>query len=103
MNKPKTITELLQSIKNKPGAYLGEKSVLRLKHFMDGYCCAVQYAGIDFDLDTYYAFAEWLRAKYQVKSVVSYDTILTDRFSDDELAFDAFFDEFELFLHEREQ
>ncbi|WP_051588735.1 hypothetical protein [Ruminococcus sp. NK3A76] len=103
MNMPENVTELLQSIKNKPGAYLGEKSILRLKHFMDGYCLATEYAGIDFDLDTYYAFAEWLRTKYQVMSVVSYDTILTDRFSDDAAAFDAFFDEFELFLHEWEQ
>lgn len=103
MKKPENVTELLHCIKNAPGMYIGQKSVFRLKHFMDGYCCAVQYAEINYGLNVYYSFIEWLREKYRVVSVVSYDTFLIDAFPDDKQAFDAFFDEFELFLHEREQ
>ncbi|MBR6336216.1 MAG: hypothetical protein IKR76_00640 [Ruminococcus sp.] len=98
MKKPNDVIELLQSIKNRPGMFIGKRSVLRLKCFMDGYLCAMQFEGIDIKPDVYYSFIRWLSEKYQIRSVVSYDTILTDALHDDELAFDAFFEEFEMFL-----
>ena len=98
MEKPKDIVELLYNIKKRPGVYIGKPSILRLHSFMDGYCCAMVYEGIDFNVGFYYSFIRWLSDKYHIKSSVSYDTILMDALQDDKLAFYAFFTEFEQFL-----
>lgn len=100
MNKPNDIIDLLFMIKKRPGAYIGKRSIVKLKSFLDGYCCALIYENINYNLDIYYSFNEWLAERYNINSVVLWDTYLVQKTKDEALSFDLFFEELEIFLRE---
>lgn len=100
MYKPSSIIELLFMIKKRPGAYLGKSSISKLKSFLDGYCCALMYVDIDYGEDIYVSFSAWLAKRYNIVSVISWDSYLIEKTHDEVLAFNLFFEELELFLKE---
>ena len=100
MDKPNNIIDLLFMIKKRPGAYIGNKSIVKMKSFIDGYCCALMYESINYNLEIYYLFNEWLAVRYNINSVVLWDTYLVEKTNDEALAFDLFFEELETFLRD---
>jgi hypothetical protein len=90
--------ELLKKIKDKPGLYLGKKSLERLHSFLSGYVvclydrcnepCPVLLSG----------FQEYVQKKYNIASTHSCERIIDFYSTSDEEAFDKYFDLLDEFL-----
>lgn len=102
MIKPNNIVDLLFMIKKRPGAYIGEKSIIKLKSFLDGYRCALEYENIEYGVNIYRLFNDWIAKKYNIISVELWDAFLLRKTENAAAAFDLFFEEFDLFLREND-
>ena len=107
MEKPasEVLHELLEKIRQRPQIYIGEKSLIKLRHFLDGAACAL-YSEDDADSGGFLkGFQEWIQLKYGITSTQHWSTIIRFSSFTDAQAFDLFFknlDEFNsLDLHER--
>lgn len=85
------IIPLLYKIQNCPGMFIGKKSIIRLRSFIDGYIFALKMAGLEFVADDYYLFCDWLSNKYDVKGAASYETYLPRITGNESDAFDLFY------------
>ncbi|NJL61390.1 MAG: hypothetical protein HC903_05610 [Methylacidiphilales bacterium] len=90
---------LLQSIKKRPGMYLGKCSISRLRSFLDGYMLARQEFGLpttqeetDFD-----KFQEWIQERFKIESSHGWDSIILFYSADERDALDNFFELVEKF------
>lgn len=88
------IARLLAKIHSRPGVYLGTKSLIKLKHFMDGFFEALYLCG-DTDEKSVSpypeGFQEWIAMKYDITSTHHWSSIITFHSVNDEEAFDTFF------------
>ena len=100
-----TLHELLEMIRQKPQIYIGEKSLIKLSHFLNGAGCALYLTYDDDSGDFLKGFQEWIQLKYGITSTQHWSTIIHFFSFTDAQAFDLFFknlDEFNsLDLHER--
>ena len=96
MNTPQNFYELLLMIKQRPGAFLGEKSAQKLKIFLDGFEYAMIISQKDYYIKSYTEFKEWFEKKYNIRSVESWYDYLSHDYDDIKL-FDVFFIEIEEF------
>ncbi len=94
MNK---LYELLQKIKQRPGLYLGVKSLTLLNVFIGGYAiCQSDYNQQESNL--FNGFQEHIQKKYKISSTQSWAKIIDFYSATDADAFDLFFKLFEEFL-----
>ena len=98
--KAEYLYEMLQSIKQRPGMYLGRCSITRLRSFLDGYMGARQDLGLPLTEQEreFEGFQEWIQKKFRITSSQSWAKIILFYSADEREALDKFFDLFEKFL-----
>ena len=83
-------------IKQRSGAFLGEKSALKLKSFLDGFEYSMILCNNEGFTESYADFKKWFEIKHNIRTTESwYDYLI--RHYDDVKAFDVFFSEAEEF------
>lgn len=92
-----TILKRLYEIKERPGMYLGQKSLMYLFFYMTGYQCRENEIrnGHDCLLP---GFQEFVQERYNVKSTHSWASIIKFYETTEEVAFDKFYVLLEEFL-----
>ena len=98
VTESRDILDVLMKIKERPGMYIGEKSLIKLRSFVEGYMELARCENIDTDKAEYDRFNTWLADKYNVTDSVLWDRYLTEMNSDKNAAFDLFYEELGLFL-----
>ena len=83
-------------IKQRPGAFLGGKSALKLKSFLDGFEYAMFLCNNESFTKNCADFKKWFEVKYNIRTTESWYAYLI-RYYDDVKAFDVFFSEAEGF------
>jgi len=96
MNNPENFYELLLMIKQRPGAFLGEKSALKLKSFLDGFEYAMFLCNNESFTESYTDLKKWFEIKHNIKTTESWCDYLIRHYNDVR-AFDVFFGEAEEF------
>lgn len=91
------VVGLLLKIKDRPGIYVGKKSLSNLRHFILGYIYALKCEnGLDCGEKVYYDFNEWLNKKYNIANPIFWEDSLTNVSASD--AFDMFYEELDEYL-----
>lgn len=91
------VVGLLLKIKDRPGIYVGKKSLSNLRHFISGYIYALKHEnGLDCGEKVYYNFNEWLNKKYNIVNPIFWEHGLTNVSDSD--AFDMFYEELDEYL-----
>ncbi len=91
---PKNIYEFLARINERPGLYLGEKSITALRGFFDGYITAYLENDliIDWGKPSFRGFNDWVADYFHYKeSTAGWKNILLWKLGNEEKAFDQFF------------
>ncbi|EIC31602.1 MULTISPECIES: hypothetical protein [Methylomicrobium] len=91
------IFDLLGNIKLRPGLYLGGRSIVKLRNFLDGYYYALLVNGINDDEAFWNKFQLFISNKYHIETSQGWDKIILFFSNDEEDAFEKFFDLFEVF------
>jgi len=93
------ITQLLDKIKQRPAMYLGKKSILSLKNFLDGYYFALMENGMsnEEEIDLWRDFQKYIELKYQINSSQNWSSIILFFSEDESEALEQFFILFEEF------
>ncbi|MBW4635363.1 MAG: hypothetical protein KME30_26765 [Iphinoe sp. HA4291-MV1] len=93
--------EMLQSIKQYPGMYLGKSSITCLKSFLDGYTAARQDLGLSLTEQErqFEKFQEWIQERFEMKSSHGWDSIILFYSADEKDALNNFFELFERFCN----
>jgi len=90
----RTLFDLLEKIKTKPGLYLGIASITNLRMFILGYRFARSEMGItntEAESDFYKNFQPWLQNRLSIRTVNAWDKIILLTCIDEKAAFDYFF------------
>lgn len=97
----KDVISVLYMIRKRPPLYLGDKSVTKLKIFLDGFSIGYSYP----ELHSFFqGFPEYISDKYNCRESISWsDILLINANGDEEKAFDNFFTEWDIFLKENQQ
>lgn len=98
-NTQEYLYDLLARIKQRPGMYLGKVSLTRLKMLLMGYSMSRGELGLQLTQQEkqFAQFQQWIQTKYQINSAQGWETIILSQVEDEKLAFDLFFELFELF------
>lgn len=98
-NTQEYLYDLLARIKQRPGMYLGKVSLTRLKMLLMGYSMSRGELGLQLTQQEkqFAQFQQWIQKKYQINSAQGWETIILSQVEDEKLAFDLFFELFELF------
>ena len=96
----KKLYKTLKKIKERPGLYLGRKSLMLLDAFLGGYsiCCYDLEKKIEADI--FDGFQEYIQQRYNIRSTQSWAKIIDFYSLSDEEAFDNFYNLYEEFLKE---
>ena len=91
--------EMMESIKKRPGMYLGKCSISNLRSFLDGYMLARRYLGLPItEQETEFdKFKEWIAEIFDIKSYYGWNDIILLNSVDERDALNKFFDLFERF------
>ncbi|MBV6625618.1 MAG: hypothetical protein KI793_22270 [Rivularia sp. (in: Bacteria)] len=91
--------EMMESIKKRPGMYLGKCSITRLRSFLDGYIGARRDLGLpETEEETeFYKFQDWIQERFEIKSYYGWNDIILLNSVDERDALNKFFDLFEQF------
>jgi hypothetical protein len=109
-NKPARLTEqseylyqILREIEARPGMFLGQCSITRLRSFLDGYRSARADLGLPITEQerAFAGFQAWLQAKFQVTSAHGWDSIIGLQSSDEQAALQLFFQLLQQFQQEQ--
>ncbi len=92
---------LLQRIKERPGMYLGRRSLTRLSMLLMGYSLARQELGLPLTEQEkkFGGFQEWIQSRFKITSSQGWDSIIVFYSADERDALDNFFRLFEQFLN----
>ena len=91
--------ELLENIKKRPGMYIGTKSLIKLKHFLDGLFHALCFVDKQNKYPIFLqGFQEWIQIRYDITSNHHWSCILNFFSSNEAEAFDLFYEHLEEFL-----
>ncbi|MUG97261.1 hypothetical protein F7734_34995 [Scytonema sp. UIC 10036] len=96
-----TLFNLLETIKTKPGLYLGTASISNLRMFIQGYRFARKELSItntEVESDFYKNFQPWLQNRLSIRTVNGWDKIILLTCIDEKAAFDYFFQLLDEFL-----
>lgn len=95
------VIHLLTMFRPNPHFYLGERSITRLRCFLDGFSVGYSYPKMQPLLP---GFQEFIEEKYSEKRSISWDNILLEvSDNDEEKALDLFFCEFDKFMDTKGQ
>ena len=91
--------EMLESVKQRPGMYLGICSITRLRSFLDGYMGARQDLGLPVTKEEseFYKFQDWIQERFDIKSYYGWNDIILLNSADEKDALNKFFELFEKF------
>lgn len=93
------IEKLIKEICLKPGLYLGQKSVIRARAFIDGYRLAsLDNATVGSDSKVLHRFRDFVFEQYRPMSSAGWDEVLLQNSANDAEAFDIFCDLWNRFL-----
>lgn len=98
---PKSMTELLELMRDKPAMFLGRKSLYDLSSWIEGFCFAIKISNKNvFDMDVdFVSFDKYVQNKYEWHDVGGWSYKIRYRYRDEANAFDEFYrlyDEFQL-------
>ena len=92
--------KVLEDIKNKPSLYIGTKSLIRLKHFLDGIFYTLCYLNGQKECPNFLeGFQEWIQIRFDITSTQHWSDIINFHSSNDVNAFDLFFELLNEFLN----
>jgi len=95
MNK---IEERVSEIRQRPGLYLGHKSLVALRHYLNGYIDGINLNN-DGVLESFYpGFQEFIQDRYHITSTHGWAEIIIFYSQSDEKAFDRFYELLNEFL-----
>ena len=97
------IIELLDSIKKRPGHFLGVKSIVKLEMFLNGFIYAKQVheGRPPVEEPLLVNFTPWIKNKYGIKTEQSWMQVILFFSADEFDAFDNFFNLLDDFLGHR--
>ena len=96
----KDLFELTSEIKKRPEIYLGEKSLTKFYHFINGFSEAYHYMDSEKKYFAVYpGFQEWIQKKYNISIVQSWCNILLFHSSSEKEGLELFFKEIEIFMY----
>jgi hypothetical protein len=91
--------ELLKDIRTKPGKYIGTKSIVKLRHFLDGIYYVLYYTDENKDSDSFLkGFQEWIEMRYDITSTHHWSSIINFYSNNEADAFDRFYELLDEFL-----
>jgi hypothetical protein len=93
--------EMLQRIKQRPGMFLGQCSITRLRAFLDGYMGSRSDLGLpptQQELE-FNQFQEWVQTRFKISSSHGWDSIILFYSADERDALNNFFELFEQFCN----
>jgi hypothetical protein len=93
-NENSNIYDLLDRLRERPGLYLGVKSISRLRAFLDGYNTAFIDEGLSLSMGdpSFARFDEWVAQQYQQPdSVAGWNDLILWEVDDEEIAVDTFY------------
>lgn len=94
-----SIVLILKKIEEKPELYLGEKSLSKLRSFIDGYLTCEQDNNLTNSSIVFQKFIDYFNNQYGLQSYSDYHMILYKEFKSESVAFDKFFELFNKFLN----
>jgi len=97
--------DLLARIKQRPGMYLGQASISRLRMLLMGYSMSRGELGLKItEQEKKFAqFQKWIQQKYGINSTQGWENMILSQVQDEKLALDLFFQLFDQFDHETTQ
>jgi len=95
--------QLLEKIKERPGLYLGKKSIVNLRSFLDGYYFALMENGLckEDEISLWKDFQNYIQSRYKIKSSQDWSSIILFFSTDESEGLDNFFNLFENFYRSR--
>ena len=93
--------EMLQRIKQRPGMFLGQCSITRLRAFLDGYMGSRSDLGLpptQQELE-FNQFQEWVQTRFKISSSHGWDSIILFYSADERDALNNFFELFDQFCN----
>lgn len=99
--KSEYLNEMLESIKQRPGMYLGKCSITRLRSFLDGYMGARRDLGLPTTEEEteFKQFKDWIEERFEIKSYYGWNDIILLNSVDERDALNKFFELFEQFMN----
>jgi hypothetical protein len=93
---------LLNDIKARPGMFLGNVSIVRLRSFLDGYRSARADLGLPLTEQekAFNEFQAWIQQRFKITSSQGWDRIILFHSTDERSALDLFFELFDHFQSE---
>jgi hypothetical protein len=93
------VHDLLIEIQNKPGLYIGTKSITKLKHFLDGFLFALYVSSGKKEYPNILCgFQEWIEMRYDITSTHNWSNIINFYSNTESDAFDIFYKHLDEFL-----
>jgi len=92
------LSNKLDCIKKQPGLYIGKKSLILLKAYIDGYIERQNELSNNYDLGFYPGFQEYIQTRFNIKSSHNWADIINFFSTTEEEAFDRFYVLLEGFL-----
>jgi hypothetical protein len=98
----KYLYQVLQDIKIRPGLFLGNSSITRLRAFLDGYGSARADLGLPLTEQekAFNGFQAWIQTRFESTTTQGWDRIILSHTADEQDALDRFFELFEQFQQE---
>ena len=78
-----SLAELFEEVLGQPALFVGNRSVVRIKSFVDGYRYALWKTGDDDESGPYYGFQRFVEERYNVRTSHSWDRIVCFMAADD--------------------
>jgi hypothetical protein len=90
---------LLKDIRARPGMFLGNVSIVRLRSFLDGYRSARADLGLPLTEQekAFNEFQAWIQQRFKITSNQGWDRIILFYSTDERAALDSFFELFDQF------
>lgn len=99
INHQEYLYEMLEQIKQRPGMFLGQCSITRLRSFLDGYIGCRADLGLpetQQELE-FNQFQEWIQTRFKITSSHGWDSIILFYSADEKEALNNFFELFAQF------
>ena len=96
--EPDITWELLEKIRERPGIYLGEKDLTRLRHLLDGYLLREKEINPDYSGAFWDGFNRYVEQYYRINSTQGWCRIIEFFSASRADAFDTFFLRYDEFL-----
>ncbi|MGL4346377.1 MAG: hypothetical protein ACRCTE_14350 [Cellulosilyticaceae bacterium] len=90
------LISLLYKIKERPGMYMGYKSLASLADFINGYLMAKGESGVE--IIFFDEFNKWIAERYVIKSTHDWSRIIRFHYESPEVAFDKFYEHLDEYL-----